>query len=217
MNYYQDFKLSKLNTEKFSHVKLLFYWIIYGSFFYFVERATPNRDWNPMYCVLDDYIPFIEIFVIPYVFWFVYLIGMIVYTLLCDIPSFKRLMWFIIITYSITMFIYLVYPTSQELRPTEFERDNVFTRFLSWFYTFDTNTNVNPSIHVTGSLAVMFASWHTKRFSSLGWKIAFAAVGVLICMSTVLVKQHSIIDVITAVLLCIAVYPIVFGKKKVKQ
>lgn len=217
MNYYQDFKLSKLNTKKFSHVKLLFYWIIYGSFFYFVERVTPNRDWNPMYCALDDYIPFIEIFVIPYIFWFVYLIGMIVYTLLCDIPSFKRLMWFIIITYSITMFIYLVYPTSQELRPTEFERDNVFTRFLSWFYTFDTNTNVNPSIHVTGSLAVMFAAWHTKRFSSLGWKIAFTTVGVLICMSTVLVKQHSIIDVITAVLLCIAVYPIIFKKKKVKQ
>ena len=214
MNYYRDFRLSKLNTEKFSHVNLLFYWLIHGLVFSFVEKM--NRDWTPMYCEFDDYIPFLEVFVIPYVFWFVFLGGMVVYTLFFDIPSFKRLMWFIIITYSITMVIYLIYPTSQELRPAVFERDNVFTRFLRSFYAYDTNTNVNPSMHVSGSLAVVFTSWHSKRFSTVGWKIAFTVTGALICMSTVFVKQHSIIDVITALVLCAAVYPFIFGKKKIR-
>ncbi|MBQ4556285.1 MAG: phosphatase PAP2 family protein [Clostridia bacterium] len=215
--YYRGFSLKKLNTKEFSHVKLLFYWVIYGSFFFFVERVTPNRNWTPMYCSMDDFIPFLEIFLIPYLFWFVYLVGMLIYTFFYDITSFKCLMWFIIITYSITMFIYLVYPTSQELRPEVFPRDNIFTRFLGWFYTFDTNTNVNPSIHVIGSLAVMFTSWHSEKFSTPLWKIAFTVCGVLISISTVFVKQHSIIDVITAVLLCVFIYPVIFKRKKVAR
>lgn len=48
------------------------------------------------------------------------------------------------------MLIYLVFPTCQDLRPTQFARDNILTRFVAWFYNFDTNTNVCPSIHVLG-------------------------------------------------------------------
>lgn len=40
-----------------------------------------------------------------------------------------KLMKFIIITFSVTILIYLVFPTCQELRPATFERDNIITRF----------------------------------------------------------------------------------------
>ena len=206
---YRKFRFSKLNTPQFSHLKLLLYWPLYGLAFFFVERVSTDRAWRVMHCALDDLIPFCEYFVIPYMLWFVYLIGMLLYTLLCDIPAFKRLMWFTIFTYSVTIFIYLVYPTCQNLRPTSFERDNIFTRFLTYFYQFDTNTNVNPSIHVIGSLGVMFTAWHTKRFEkSLPWKILFTVVGVLISISTMFIKQHSAIDIACAVLLCGIFYPV---------
>lgn len=210
---YRDFRFSKLNTEKFAHVKLLLYWVFYGAMFFFVERISTNRDWNIMYCSLDDCIPFCEVFLIPYLFWFVFLVGMILYTFFFEVPVFKKLMWYIIVTYTFTIVIYLIYPTAQELRPEVFPRDNVFTRFLEWFYTFDTNTNVNPSLHVIGSFAVMYAAWHSERFSSRGWKAAFTVTALLISISTVFVKQHSIIDVISGVLVCMFFYPFVYKRK----
>ena len=206
---YREFRFSKLNTPQFSHLKLLLFWPIFGLLFLFVERIGTDRAWRVMHCALDDKIPFCEYFVIPYMLWFVYLVGMLLYTLLFDIPSFKRMMWFTIFTYSVTVFIYLIYPTSQELRPTVFERDNLFTRFLAVFYQFDTNTNVNPSIHVIGSMGVMFTAWNAERFKhSTPWKLAFTLVGLLICLSTLFIKQHSVIDIACAFLLSAIFYPV---------
>ena len=80
--------------------------------------------------------------------WFVFLVGMVLYLGLCDIENFRKYMYFIIISYSVTVVIYLVYPTYQDLRPTIFERDNIFVHIVQFLYGFDTNTNVCPSIHV---------------------------------------------------------------------
>ena len=52
-----------------------------------------------------------------------------------------------------------------------FERDNLFTKFLEGFYQFDTNTNVCPSIHVIGSVAVMICGWNCKSLNTPGWRI----------------------------------------------
>ena len=162
-------------------------------------------------CPLDDAIPFCELFLIPYLFWFVYLIGMHVYTLIYDVAAFRKMMYFIMITYSATIIIYLIFPTCQDLRPAEFERDNILTRFMAEYYAFDTNTNVCPSIHVIGSLAVMLTSFHCKDFGR-GTKIAFAATGILIALSTVFVKQHSVIDIAAAIPICAIAYFICFRR-----
>ena len=130
-----------------------------------------------------------------------------------SIETFKKYMWYIIITYSLTILIYIIYPTAQELRPIAFERHNIFTVILSKLYNFDTNTNVCPSLHVIGSLAVFFSAWHDKRLSGALSRCIFFIITVLICISTVFLKQHSIIDVGAAVILCAVCYPFVFGKK----
>lgn len=136
------------------------------------------------------------------------------YTLLFDTRSFEKLMKFVMITYSAAILIYILFPNCQELRPVIFERDNIFTRFIAGFYQFDTNTNVCPSIHVIGSVAVMFAAWNSKHFSTSAWKIAFGITSVLISISTVFLKQHSILDVLAAIPICIIAYFVVYGKKK---
>ena len=150
---YRELRLSNLNSDKFKHLRLLLYWPIYGLFFFFVERLYDVSGYFSVYTTVDDLIPFCEILMIPYLVWFVYLIGMHVYTLLYDVAAFRKMMYFVMITYSVTIIIYLIFPTCQDLRPTEFERDNFLTRFMTSFYAFDTNTNVCPSIHVIGSLA----------------------------------------------------------------
>ncbi len=213
---YREFRMNKLNTPEFQHLKLLFFWPVYGIVFFLLERGL-KLNYHPVHCPLDDKIPFCEYFLIPYYFWFVFLIGMFLYTLLVDTKCFCRYMIFIMITYTVTCMIYLIYPTCQELRPEIFVRDNVFTDVVKFLYVFDTNTNVCPSIHVIGSLAVLFASWHTPRFRRFGWQIFFWGSAVLICLSTVFLKQHSVIDLVAAIPLCLIGYPIAFGNKFVKS
>lgn len=119
-----------------------------------------------------------------------------------DVPAFRRMMYFVIVTYTITVLIYLFFPTCQNLRPEAFVRNNLLTRFIELFYSFDTNTNVCPSLHVIGSVAAMFGLWDCKALQSVGWKIAATSIAVCISLSTVFMKQHSIIDVLAALPVC---------------
>jgi len=200
---YKKLTLRGLNTDEFRHLKLLLFWPVFGIMFLFVERFYELESYYSVHCFVDDLIPFHEIFLIPYLFWFIYMVGMHLYTLLYDIPAFRRLMYYIIFTFSVTTLIYLLFPTCQELRPAEFLRNNALTRFIAGFYQFDTNTNVCPSLHVIGSMAVLSTALHAKTIKSKGCKAAFCATAVLICLSTVFMKQHSVIDVLCGLPLCL--------------
>jgi len=211
---YRNFRWNKRNTEEFSHLKLLLYWPLFGMAFLFVERVYQVEFYYPMHCRLDDYIPFQEWFLIPYMFWFLFLVGIHIYTLLYDVESFRKLMKFIMITYSTAILVYLIFPNCQELRPVVFERDNFLTEFMKGFYQFDTNTNVCPSIHVIGSLAVMFTAWHSKHFCTPKWKFVFGFIAILISISTVFLKQHSVLDILAALPVSLTAYYICYYRKK---
>lgn len=206
---YRQFRWSKRNTPEFSHLKLLLFWPLFGLLFALAERGGLPLTYHPIYVPVDDRIPFCEYFLPFYLFWFLFLSGMVVYTLFFDIPAFRKMMWFTILAYSATMLIYFLYPTCQELRPTEFARDNAFTRFIRWFYVFDTNTNVCPSLHVIGSFSAVVGAWYSRRFSTPGWRAAFLLAAALICVSTVFLKQHSVVDVLAALPLCAAAWGLV--------
>ena len=201
---------------EYKYLLLLIFWPIFGACFGALEmfRTAESCRHFVVYSPLDDVIPFCEIFVIPYMIWFIYIIGMYVYTILFDTEAFKKYMYFIIGTYTVTMIIYLIFPTMQELRPdiSELGRSNFLTRFMEGFYDFDTNTNVCPSLHVIGAVAVSVAAWHSKLFGKKGWRIAFTIITVLIALSTVFLKQHSIIDMPWALLVCAVVYPFVYSE-----
>lgn len=217
--YYRDLRLSNLKTPKYRHLFLLLFWPIFGLVFMTLENYWPlwwealtgnELIYAPVECGLDAMIPFCEWFVIPYYFWFAFLVGMVIYGALFDIPAFRQYMWFVILSYSITAIIYIVWPNMQPLRPTDIPRDNWMTDIVRGLYGYDTDTNVCPSIHVLGSFAVMFAGLHSKTLRGWGWKAFFIISTVLISMSTVFLKQHSIIDVFAALALCVVCYPLVF-------
>ncbi len=211
----KGFELKRWKDPEFKHLKLLLFWPVYGLVFLLLERGL-TLQYHPVHCALDDRIPFCEYFLVPYYFWFLFLVGMLLYTLLNDKDCFVGYMKFIIITYTVTCIIYLLYPTCQQLRPVSFKREGILTDIVRFLYVFDTNTNVCPSIHVIGSVAVLFASWHTERFRSVGWQLFFWLATVLISVSTVFLKQHSVIDIIVAVPLCMIAYPFAFsnGRKE---
>ncbi len=218
--YYKDVRPNNLHTPKYRHLLLLLYWPIHGLIFMILERFAPmiwqaltgkTLVYTEIVCSWDYAIPFCEAFVIPYYFWFAFLVGMILYGLLFDIRAYREYMWFTILTYFATNIIYIVFPNMQGLRPMDFTRDNWMIDIVRGLYSFDTNTNVCPSIHVLGALAVCVPLLRGKRFRAWWWRAIWIVCTVLICLSTVFLKQHSVLDVFAALALFALCYPLVYG------
>ncbi len=214
---YRKLRFRNICSAEYRHLLLLLYWPFYGLLFLFVERFYSVDSYFPMYCPLDDRIPFCEWFLIPYLIWFLYIPGMLIYVGVYDIPAFRKMMYYVMFTYSVAIISYFLFPTCQELRPPEFPRDNLLTRLIAGFYQFDTNTNVCPSVHVIGALAVMETALWTDTIRGKGWKLAIVISAILISISTVFMKQHSILDVLASVIVCTAAHFLFFRKRKEKN
>lgn len=189
---------------------MLAYWPIYGALFFALERLRQPVQYHVMHTKLDDLIPFCEGFVIPYVFWFLFLIGIHCYTAKHDAAAFQRLMSFVAVSHTCALIIFALFPTCQHLRPLVFQRQNLLTQVTAFFYHIDTSTNVCPSLHVVGSMAVWYAARDAGLCSRRGGRVFFSTTTVLICLSTVFLKQHSVLDVAAGLLLSDLVYRLVY-------
>jgi len=216
---YRNFRLSKITTPEYSHLLLLLGWVGYFLLYMLTENLIPAEKCHPIHIWLDDIIPFHEIFVIPYVFWYLLIVVSLGYFLLYDVRQFRNLQTYIIITQVVAMAVYIIYPSRQDLRPTQFPRDNFLTDIIALIYSFDTNTGVFPSLHVAYSLGIA-SVWLKEKTAHPLWK-AFVVVAVaLICMSIAFVKQHSAADFFAALPVCLLAEILVFGKsyyRKKKQ
>ena len=212
-SFYQDLRLNNLCSEKFRHVLLLLYWPIY-LFIYFAFEYLVPATYHPVYSPLDDLVPFFEYFIIPYVIWYGVLVGIVIYTALFNIEVFYRVMTFFMLAFTITFIIYFVYPTCQELRPQEMPRDNVFARFVQGLHAFDSNENVCPSLHVIGGIGACAAALHCRRFTTVISRIILWVLLITICLSTVFLKQHSVIDVFAGLAVTAVCYPFTLGRYK---
>lgn len=194
---YRHFRLSRLNEPQFSHLKLLAGWIVYFIMYFLTENLIPASSCHVMHCFIDDLIPFNEVFVIFYVSWYLLIVGSLLYFMLYNIEGFKNLSKYIIITQVVAMMVYIVYPSRQDLRPEAFADDNLLTQLVGLLYTADTNTGVCPSLHVAYSLGIA-SVWVKEKDVSLWVKAFVVVLAVLICLSTMFIKQHSAVDVIAA-------------------
>ena len=209
---YRTFRLSKINDPQFSHLKLLLGWVGYFALYFLTENLIPVENCYVMHSRLDDMIPFCEVFVIPYVGWYLLVAGSLLYFALYNVDSFKRLQIFIIITQAVAMAIYILFPNMQDLRPEVFPRDNILTGIVGFLYSVDTNTNVCPSLHVAYSIGIA-SVWTKEKSVSKGFKVFVVIAVILICMSTTFIKQHSVIDGFAALPVCLLAEWIVYRRK----
>ena len=210
---YLAFRPSKITQPEYRHILLLLGWVGYLIMYMITENLIPESRCHDMNRAIDDAIPFMEGFVVAYVFWYVYLVGALLWYFLYDIPRFKQLQIFIIITQVVAMITYIAYPSIQTGRPdlSTLGRSNFFTWILSIIYSFDTPTGVNPSLHVAysfGIASVFLKDENAKK----GVKAFMLLSAVVISASTMFVKQHAALDVLGGVLLGILAEVIVFGK-----
>ena len=212
---YREFRFSRINEPRFTHVKLLVGWLIYFALYFLTENLIPAEKCHVIHCKLDDIVPFNEYFVLFYCFWFLLLAGSLLYFFLYDIPSFKRLQVYIMVTQAVAMFVYIVYPSVQQLRPAVMPRDNLFCRVLTFIYAFDTPTGVCPSLHVAYSMGIA-SVWCKSKDASKLWKAFIVAVVLCISASVAFVKQHSCVDILAAIPVGLLAEYLTYGKTGVR-
>ena len=52
---YREFRLSKLNDPQFSHLKLLFGWVVYFAFYFLTENLIPEESCHVVHCYLRGF------------------------------------------------------------------------------------------------------------------------------------------------------------------
>ena len=213
---YRRLRLSNIRSAEYSHLLLLLGWVGYFALYFLTENLIPAENCYSVHCFLDDLIPFCEWFVIPYVYWYALIVFSLGYFLLYDIPRFRQLQTYIIITQVVAMACYILIPTRQDLRPEAFARDNFLTNAVSLLYNLDTNTGVCPSLHVAYSIGIG-SVWMRKEDAPLWGKALIAVSVILICLSTMFIKQHSAVDFFAAIPVCLLAEWLIFGRKRKKN
>ena len=203
----------KLFFTKYNHaLPLIIYGIIYMTWFCHLEK-TVTKHYRVIHMAADDYIPFCEIFVIPYFLWFAYVAGVVLFFFFKNKEDYYKTCTFLFTGMTVFLIVSTLWPNGHHLRPVTMSRDNVFTQLIAFLYKTDTATNIWPSIHVYNSLGAHFAIVHSKAFEKKrGLRITSLILAVSIILSTVLIKQHSVFDVLTAFIMAAIMYTIVYRK-----
>ncbi len=190
-------------------------WILVGYLpihllWYFILETSVTVDYTPIFCALDDLIPFCEWFIFPYFLWFPYMVCTGLFFRFRDSEAFERYMLMLVLGFFISTLICSVFPNGQDLRPDVY-RDNFAAQIIRITQAFDTNTNVFPSMHVVGALGTAVAVAKSRALKNKLWlQLGNALLCILIILATVFLKQHSALDIFAGVAVFIPVYVLVF-------
>ena len=192
-------------------LKYLLWFPVYLLCFLFLEKRPVSHYWSTQ-LPIDAAIPFCEYFLIFYCVWFFWLIGVGIYLLVHDSGAFRRYMRFMGWTFMLSVLIWFFFPSAQSLRPAVMPRENLFTAAIQFLYSIDTCTNVFPSVHVVGSIGAALALCDCSNLRHRkGVRFFSVVLAILICSSTVFIKQHAFIDVVAGLGLSLLVaFPVYY-------
>ena len=178
---------------------------------YFVWFLALEKFREPVLIVhstIDDMIPFCQYFVIPYLLWFLYIFGTFLFFLFTSKEDLANVSRYMFTGMIVCLVIYTIIPTGLQLRPVITGND-ICSWLTTLVYSNDTSTNVCPSIHVFNSLAVTTVINRSKviRHKKIV-KVLTITLALSICLSTVMLKQHSVIDVFWGSALALILLPL---------
>lgn len=173
----------------------LLYLPVYLLYFALLQlREVPLDSVRIIEIPLDRMIPTIPAFFVPYGFWWLLFPGALLFFLFSGTRrDFLKLCFILFGGYTICMVVYTLWPNGLELRET-LEGTDIFSMGVLWLRSIDPPRNVCPSMHVSSTVAIDIVvrqcSYIKTRYKNME-----TVVAVLICISTVFIKQHSIVDV----------------------
>lgn len=181
--------------------------ILYVAFYlaaFCVLESMPVDRYYYLFSNIDRQIPFVKIFVLPYLAWFIWIPLVTVYFWLTDEESFRWLRRLLICGMTVFLAVSALFPTKLYLRPFVLPDDGLLCRLIGMVYRHDTPTNVFPSIHVYNTCVVWyFVNTAKDGFLRRRWvQNLNTFMAISICLSTVLIKQHSLFDVFGGIGMC---------------
>jgi membrane-associated phospholipid phosphatase len=156
---------------------------------------------------LDRLIPFLPIFIIPYIIWYAFILGYLVYFWYKDVSIYLKTLSTIVIGELICFAIYFFFQTTVP-RP-ELPGQGILIDLVGMIYSHDQPYNAFPSIHVLTTFAIILGNIHIQN-KHIIHRILVPVMGTLIIVSTLFVKQHYILDMFASMFLTSFIYGIVF-------
>lgn len=165
---------------------------------YFCSKIITNHlyHYTPS-TIIDDVIPLVPIFIIVYILAYVqWIVGFIVIARESKMVCYKYLSAELIAKFICLIFFFLI-PTTM-IRP-EICNNSLLLGLVNFIYMIDAPVNLFPSIHCLESWLVFRGSLACKKVTSI-YKIVTFIFSILVCLSTVFVKQHLIVDIFGGIL-----------------
>ena len=206
-------------TKYIKEHKEIYLFIFY--FLFIVLFGLIQKYYNPVSSHLvtwpiDYYMPYNQYFMIAYAIWWPFVPAALIFFYFRDIPSFKALCFQMLIVCYLTLIIYIVYPSYLDLRQPIHETD-ICSQMLLWLRSIDPPRNVFPSLHVSETVSICFVVYKSRDLLLNRYvKGIIYLIGILIIVSTIYIDQHSIADILFAIILSVVFYIICtnFEKKQ---
>lgn len=206
--------IERVKRIPYRYLAILLYFPVYLICFNYLEKHYIGQ-LHYLTLPVDYMIPFVEIFIVPYFLWFLFIAAAVVYFILYERDNYVSMMIFLCTGMTVFLVVSAIYPTALDLRPAYFERDNIFTEMVRFLYSIDTPSNVFPSIHVYNSLGVCLAVRNSRAAEQKKWLTpACCVLAGLIILATMFLKQHSVLDVVSACVLAMVVAPVFRGSHR---
>lgn len=157
-----------------------------------------NRPGDHVYSLatpLDSMIPFVPAFIIPYVLWYPFITGALIALAFKDKRTYFQTLIALCSGLVISYIFFALFQTAIERPNIQSEKGFLFT-MVDYIYRNDQPYNCFPSIHVLTSYLILRG---TRVFGRAIWAMT-STLSVLIMMSTILVKQHVVVDIAGGIL-----------------
>ncbi|MEW8986589.1 MAG: phosphatase PAP2 family protein [Bacillus sp. (in: firmicutes)] len=156
---------------------------------------------------VDGMIPFLPVFIVPYIIWYAFIFGYLVYFWYKDTGVYLKTLTLIVVGELICFLIYFFFQTTVP-RP-KLVGDGILIDLVGMIYSHDQPYNAFPSIHVLTTFAIILGSISIRN-KHMVHSIFIPVMGSLIILSTLFVKQHYILDMFASMFLTSFIYGIVF-------
>lgn len=161
---------------------------------YFFSNTAHNGIMYDLTIDLDHAIPLIPMFIVPYFSYFVFIPTTIYVTMQ---KSLKYLRFFLFTILGMMLFshaCFWFFPTHLTIRP-EITSNDFFSQLTKLLYSFDNPYAACPSVHV--NMSTLCALIWRKIKHPLATPMIFWAI--IVIFSTVLLKQHFVLDVVAGI------------------
>lgn len=193
---------------KFKDLPYLFLLLVMPVLGYIYKLLNSHpRDAVILSTKIDSGIPFMPVFILPYIIWYIFIFGYLVYFWYKDTHVYVKTLTVIVIGELICFLVYFYFQTTVP-RPA-LHGDGLLIDLVAMIYSHDRPYNAFPSIHVLTTFAIILGNIHVKN-KHLFHALFVPAMGGLIIISTLFVKQHFILDMFASMFLTSFIYGIVF-------